>query len=196
MCRLNRPAGVFENETVPVELRILQNGALWKGERGVVESRTVEPDTKEIIDGGYDVNEGGFLLRKNTMHPVVWAQYRPSQDSMVVETNLALSSLSQSPTNASVILCEDTGDCVQAYQRNYMTKESGGLQNTASVFVSAVDELRKYPSSADDKHSPLRQAKHLASRTVNAFSGAREWPLSVVIYALQCRHSFISSDVY
>ncbi|POM66525.1 Hypothetical protein PHPALM_17604 [Phytophthora palmivora] len=196
MCRLNRPAGVFNYETAPVELTLLKNGALWKGERGIVEASSVSENTKSIIDVGYCTEEDGHLLRQSTERPVVWEQRRPSRDSMVVETNLPLSLLSRSHTNASIISCEDAGDSVQEYQRNYMTKDSGGLQNTASIFMAAVDEVRKYPSSADDRESPLRQAKYLACRTVNAFAGAHEWPLSVMIYALRGHHSFISSDVY
>lgn len=42
----------------------------------------------------------------------------------------------------------------------------------------------------------MRQAKHLAARTVNAFTGATEWSHSLMTYALAGNRSYVSSDTF
>ncbi|KAG1711383.1 hypothetical protein DVH05_008637 [Phytophthora capsici] len=87
---------------------------------------------------------------------------------------------------------EDAGDMVGEYQQNYMTKEGAGLKNAAAVMLTALEDAIKYPSVA----APIRQAQYLATRTVNAFGGAHEWPLSLMVYALLGHKSYVSSETF
>ncbi|ETK83720.1 hypothetical protein L915_11155 [Phytophthora nicotianae] len=75
---------------------------------------------------------------------------------------------------------EDAGDMVEEYQQAYMTKEKGGLKHAISAMHSAISHILKFPSVAPDTGTDLRTAKHLAARTVNAFSGANEWSYSLM----------------
>ncbi|ETL95647.1 hypothetical protein L917_06590 [Phytophthora nicotianae] len=91
---------------------------------------------------------------------------------------------------------EDAGDMVDEYQQNYMTKEGAGLKNAAAVMLTALEDVLKYPSVALNSGTPIRQAQYLATRTVNAFGGAHEWPLSLMVYALLGHKSYISSEAF
>ncbi|KUG01982.1 hypothetical protein AM587_10008008 [Phytophthora nicotianae] len=102
---------------------------------------------------------------------------------MFVETNLSLACLTDSHTNSAIMSGEDAGDMVEEYQQAYMTKEKGGLKHAISAMHSAISHILKFPSVAPDTGTDLRTAKHLAARTVNAFSGANEWSYSLMVYA-------------
>ncbi|ETK89061.1 hypothetical protein L915_06787 [Phytophthora nicotianae] len=127
---------------------------------------------------------------------MVWEQFRPESDEMFIETNLLLSGLTASHCNSSIMNGEDAGDMVDEYQQNYMTKEGAGLKNAAAVMLTALEDVLKYPSVALNSGTPIRQAQYLATRTVNAFGGAHEWPLSLMVYALLGHKSYISSEAF
>ncbi|KAG1695178.1 hypothetical protein DVH05_020819 [Phytophthora capsici] len=91
---------------------------------------------------------------------------------------------------------EDAGDMVEEYQQAYMTKEKGGLKYAAVAMHTAAGDILKFPSVADDSGTDLRTAKHLAARTVNAFSGGTEWSHSLMAYALAGHRSYLSSDSF
>jgi hypothetical protein len=83
---------------------------------------------------------------------------------------------------------------VEEYQQAYMTKEKGGLKYATTVMLTAL--IEQYPSVADDQGTSMRSAKHLATRTVNAFTGGNEWPHALMVYALAGHRSFQSSDTF
>ncbi|KAE8880123.1 hypothetical protein PF005_g21649 [Phytophthora fragariae] len=85
---------------------------------------------------------------------------------------------------------------VEEYQHSYMTKEKGGLKSSAAVMLTALRDMEKYPSVAEDSGTYERQAKYLATRTVNAFTGATEWPHQLMAYALAGHKSYVSSDTF
>jgi hypothetical protein len=101
-----------------------------------------------------------------------------------VETNFALACLSRPHTNAALINGLDAGSMVEEYQHSYMQKENGGLKSSASVIITAVRDMEKYPSVADDSGTYDRQAKYLATCTVSAFTGETERPHQLMAYAL------------
>ncbi|ETL49318.1 hypothetical protein L916_01175, partial [Phytophthora nicotianae] len=107
---------------------------------------------------------------------------------MFNETKTLLSGLTASHCNSSVM----NGDMVDEYQQNCMTKEGAGLKNAAAVMLTALEHL----SVAADSGAPIRQAQYLATRTVNEFGGAHEWPLSLMIYALLGHKSYVSSEAF
>ncbi|ETP03071.1 hypothetical protein F441_19957, partial [Phytophthora nicotianae CJ01A1] len=72
--------GVLDGETAYVELKIVENGALWKEKRGVAVVNVVGGDTKEIIDEGIHVKNDGSLLCRATAYSVIWEQHRTPQD--------------------------------------------------------------------------------------------------------------------
>lgn len=115
---------------------------------------------------------------------------------MFVETNLGLAALSGSHTNSAIMSGKDAGDMVEEYQQAYMTKEKGGLKCSAAVMLTALNDIEKYPSVAEDTGTHARQAKYLATRTVNAFAGATEWSHSLMAYALAGNRSYISSESF
>ncbi|KAG1693611.1 hypothetical protein DVH05_023376 [Phytophthora capsici] len=77
-----------------------------------------------------------------------------------------------------------------------MTKEKGGVKSSAATMLTAVRDMEKFPSVADDSGTYERQAKFLASRTVNAFTGATEWPHQLMAYALAGYRSYVSSGKF
>ncbi|KAG1687578.1 hypothetical protein DVH05_004775 [Phytophthora capsici] len=85
---------------------------------------------------------------------------------------------------------------VDEYQQHYMSKEGAGLKNTAGVMLTALEDALKYPSVAEDSGTPMRTAQYLATRTVNAFGGAHEWSLSLMVYALLGNKSYVSSETF
>ncbi|KAF4047435.1 PIF1-like helicase [Phytophthora infestans] len=60
--------------------------------------------------------------------------------------------------------------------------------------LTAVRDMEKYPSVADDSGTYARQGEYLATRTVNAFTGSIEWPHQLMAYALAGHKSYLSSD--
>ncbi|KAG1691106.1 hypothetical protein DVH05_027181 [Phytophthora capsici] len=85
---------------------------------------------------------------------------------------------------------------VEEYQQAYMTKEKGGLKSATAVMATALQDIEKFPSVAEDCGTYLRQGKHLATRTVNAFSGSTEWSHSLMAYALAGNRSYLSSGSF
>ncbi|KAJ8520271.1 hypothetical protein ON010_g17965 [Phytophthora cinnamomi] len=90
------------------------------------------------------------IFRKHTSGAIVWEQHRPARDAMFVETNLSRACLTASHTNSAITNGEDAGDMVEEYQQSYMTKEKGGLKRAAAAMHTALTEILKYPSVADD----------------------------------------------
>ncbi|ETN10951.1 hypothetical protein PPTG_22614 [Phytophthora nicotianae INRA-310] len=185
-CRLCRPAGIHNLPTQPLHI---------SKSDGVLTGKSLNPELEVKLDAGYDPEQGEFL-RPHIPGPIVWEQFRPESDGMFIETNLLLSGLTASHCNSSIMNGEDAGDMVDEYQQNYMTKEGAGLKNAAAVMLTALEDVLKYPSVALNSGTPIRQAQYLATRTVNAFGGAHEWPLSLMVYALLGHKSFISSEAF
>ncbi|ETM98560.1 hypothetical protein PPTG_24588 [Phytophthora nicotianae INRA-310] len=138
---------------------------------GAYTGQPLSPEQEAKLDAGYDTAKGEFL-RPHIAGPVVWEQFRTPPNGMFIETNMLLSGLTGSHCNSSVMNGEDAGDMVDQYQQNYMTKE------------------------APDSGAPMRQGQYLATRTVNAFGGAHEWPLSLMVYALLGDKSYVSSESF
>ncbi|KAF4149935.1 hypothetical protein GN958_ATG00874 [Phytophthora infestans] len=185
-CRLGRPAGIHDSETQPLHITRSESGC--KG-------APLDSETKQKLDESYDPELGEFL-RPYIPGPIVWEQFRPESEGMFVETNTLLSGLTGSHCNSSVMNGEDAGDMVDEYQQNYMTKEGSGLKNAASVMLTAVEDVIKYLSVAEDSGTPIRQGQYLSTPTVNAFEGAHEWSLSLMVYALLGHRSYVSSEAF
>ncbi|KAF4044883.1 Helitron helicase-like domain-containing protein [Phytophthora infestans] len=111
MCRLNRPSGIWDNATSPIQLIVKSRGDLTKGIKGTITSHRIEKPTCDLIDSGYDIGKGE-LLRPHLSYPITWEQHRPEIDASVVETNLTLAILTGSHTNSSVLATEDAGEFV------------------------------------------------------------------------------------
>ncbi|ETM48838.1 hypothetical protein L914_06688 [Phytophthora nicotianae] len=185
-CRLCRPAGIHNLPTQPLHI---------SKSDGVLTGKSLNPELEVKLDAGYDPEQGEFL-RPHIPGPIVWEQFRPESDGMFIETNLLLSGLTASHCSSSIMNGEDAGDMVDEHQQNYMTKEGAGLKNAAAVMLTALEDVLKYPSVALNSGTPIRQAQYLATRTVNAFGGAHEWPLSLMVYALLGHKSYISSEAF
>ncbi|KAG6952293.1 hypothetical protein JG688_00013347 [Phytophthora aleatoria] len=115
---------------------------------------------------------------------------------MFVETNLSLACLTRSHTNSAVMDGMDAGNMVEEYQQSYMTKEKGGLKFATTAMHTAISDILKYLSLAEDSGTDRRTAKHLAARTVNDFTGGNEWSHSLMAFALAGHRSFLSSDTF
>ncbi|KAG1711916.1 hypothetical protein DVH05_009157 [Phytophthora capsici] len=156
MCRLARPAGVFENETQPLLVQLTKASNPAKRVRATFAVYAIDENVAGNIDvsPNYDMKR---LLRKPTNGAVVWEQHRPQEDELFVETNLGFACLSRSHTNSSVINGRDAGDMVEEYQQAYMTKEKGGLKSATAVMATALQDIEKFPSVAEDCGTYLRQ---------------------------------------
>ena len=164
-----------------------------KGVRALVEGRTLDNDTVTFLDSGYDLEAGEFLPRHPPL-PIVWEQQRPKRDAKFVESNLTMAALLDCHSNSSTITSTYAGEVADEYEANYMTKEGAGLKYAASMMLTAIEHIARYPSVAPDAGSLQRTGTHLATRTVNAFVGGHEWSLRLMAYALMGFVSFESSD--
>lgn len=192
MCRLSRPARIREDITQPVLVHLKSPSHLGKRKR--VEF-IIQPISGEaaVIDRRLDCGSK-ILLREHTNGTAVWEQCRLAIHVLFVEANISLACLSRSYTNSAIISGLDAENMVEEYQHSYMTKEKGGLKGSAAVMLTAVRDMEKYPSVAEDSGTYERKAKYLATRTVNAFTGVTEWPHQLMAYALAGNKSYISSD--
>ncbi|KAG1703379.1 hypothetical protein DVH05_007327 [Phytophthora capsici] len=195
VCRLSRPAGIHEDITQPIFIRLTKASVLGKRQRAEFSVSPVSTDIARHVDAAMDYS-AKRVVREHLNGAIVWEQRRPREDSMFVETNLPLACLSASHTNSAIMNSEDAADMVEEYQQSYMTKEQGGLKSATAVMHVAISHILKYPSVAEDSGTALRQAKHLATRTVNAFSGGNEWSHSLMAYALAGYRSYMSSDTF
>eukprot|EP00644_Phytophthora_capsici_P015140 jgi/Phyca11/128368/e_gw1.75.10.1 len=152
MCRLARPAGVFENETQPLLVQLTKASNPAKRVRATFAVCAINENVAGNIDvsPNYDMKR---LLRKPTNGAVVWEQHRPQEDELFVETNLGFACLSRSHTNSSVINGRDAGDMVEEYQQAYMTKEKGGLKSATAVMATALQNIENSESSSDSEIS-------------------------------------------
>ncbi|KAE9026896.1 hypothetical protein PR001_g10721 [Phytophthora rubi] len=139
MCRLSRPAGVHDDITQPLKVRLKSPSHLGKRRRAefFVESGS---DVIAAIDG-QRARSGKRLLRGHTNGAIIWEQCRPERDALFVETNLSLACLSRSHTNSAISNGLDSGDMVEEYQHSYMTKEKGGLKSSAAVMLTALRDM-------------------------------------------------------
>ncbi len=138
----------------------------------------------------------GQLCHDHFRGPIVWEQQRFECDTYFVEQNLLTTMLIQCHNNASFISGRDAGEAVEEYLISYFGKEAAPLKQAAGVLLAAMEHIHAYPSKADDKNTPTRNAKHLAQRTINSFSGGRQWSLPLMCSALLGHRSHISSDNY
>jgi hypothetical protein len=95
-----------------------------------------------------------------------------------------------------VITGQDSGEAIEEYAAAYMTKEGAPLRQAASVLLAAVDCIHQHPSTASDTGTLQQTGKHLASRTINAFSGGHQWSMPVMAYALRGFKSFSSTESF
>ncbi|OWZ05539.1 hypothetical protein PHMEG_00022357 [Phytophthora megakarya] len=193
MCRLCRPAGVHEGLTSPLHVRLSSPGSVKQ--HATFSVTNIEDATAAIIDDNTGL-QGRKLLPDHVDGAIIWEQHRPIGDIMFVETNLAMAALLASHTNSSLMNGKASADMVEEYQHAYMTKEKGGLKFATTAMLTALEDIEKYPSQADDCGTRVRHAKHLASRTVNSFTGGTEWSHSLMAYSLAGHCSFVSSDTF
>ncbi|KAF4133827.1 hypothetical protein GN958_ATG17164 [Phytophthora infestans] len=181
VCRLSRPAGINEGDTRPLCIRLDAPSVLGKRLRAEFVVKPVTGALADTLDATL-LYPSKRSMREHVRWTIVWEQHRPEKDAMFAETNLALACLSCSHTSSAVMNGEDAGDMVEEYQQAYMTKEKGGLKHAPTVMYTALTDIQKFPSVAEDGGTSLRNAKHLATRTVNAFTGGNEWSHSLMAH--------------
>lgn len=140
MCWLTRPAGVHDEETQPLMVRLKQKSNPGKRKRAEFAASVVSDSVADFIDRKRDFSNKR-VLREHTDGAIVWELRRPASDAMFVETNLGLACLSGSHTNSAIINGKDAGDMVEEYQQSYMTKEKGGLKCGAAVMLTALSDI-------------------------------------------------------
>lgn len=195
MCRLSRPAGIHEADTQPLLVKVNVASNIKKRKRAEFIITAASDAVVDVIDRPLEYTNKR-ILREHTNGAILWEQHRAEEDSTFVETNTSLACISKSHTNSAIINGLDAANMVEEYQHSYMTKEKGGLKSSAAVMLTALRDMQKYPSVADDSNTVERQAKFLATRTVNAFTGATEWPHQLMAYALAGHRSYLSSDTF
>ncbi|KAF4143959.1 hypothetical protein GN958_ATG06846, partial [Phytophthora infestans] len=198
--RVIAPAGINEGDTRPLCIRLDAPSVLGKRLRAEFVVKPVTGALADTLDATL-LYPSKRSMREHVRWTIVWEQHRPEKDAMFAETNLALACLSCSHTSSAVMNGEDAGDMVEEYQQAYMTKEKGGLKHAPTVMYTALTDIQKFPSVAEDGGTSLRNAKHLATRTVNAFTGGNEWSHSLMAhgagtdrFSLAIHSDAVSSD--
>ena len=115
---------------------------------------------------------------------------------MFVETNLITTNLLGCHNNSSIISGKDAGEAVEEYAAHYMTKEGAPLRQAAAILLASLEEIRIHPSSALDSGTAERTGKHVATRTVNAFTGSHQWSLPLMAFALLGHSSHLTSEIF
>jgi hypothetical protein len=198
MCRLALPRGHNEELTTPLLVKgTFDHGDMSKGVRPVLETEKVQEseELKNKLDKSHNPLNGE-LTRPHLNGPIIWEMHRPEKDNMFVEPNLIASNLLQCHNNAAIITGKDSGECVEEYTAQYMTKEGAPLRQATAVLLAATSHIAKYKSHAEDSGEIDRTGKHLAQRTLNAFVGSHQWSLPLMVYALHGFKSFTTTESF
>jgi hypothetical protein len=195
-CRVSMPRGVHEARTSPILIimNCEKNGKKEK-KKPTFAVFEVDEQIKKKLSTSRKLSEGQ-LCHDHFKGPIVWEQQRFEHDQYFVEQNLLTTMLIQCHNNASFISGRDAGEAVEEYLISYFGKEAAPLKQAAGVLLAAMEHIHAHPSKADDKNTPTRNAKHLAQRTINSFSGGHQWSLPLMCSALLGHRSYISSDNY
>ena len=100
--------------------------------------------------------------------------HRPHTDATFIECNHLITNLIQCHYNAQPTTGLYGAASVEEYRAQYMVKEGANLRQAAALMLAAIDDIQQHPSIADDTVTMARTGKHLASCTVNSFSGAHQ----------------------
>jgi hypothetical protein len=174
-CRVSMPRGVYEDTTSPILIIMNEeNSGKKTKERPSFTVFKVDENITKILSTPRKLFEGQ-LCQDHFKGPIVWEQQRYEVDKYFVEQNLLTTVLIQCHNNASFISGRDAGEAVEEYLISYFGKEAAPLKQAAGVLLAAVEHIHAYPSKADDKNTSTRNAKHLAQRTINSFSGSHQW---------------------
>ncbi|CAM9804630.1 unnamed protein product [Lampetra planeri] len=195
MCRLSMGRGVHDHPSCPLLLTMHKNEDISKGIRCYIEGREIDAATIQFLERPLN-HLNGVLLRPHLRGPIVRELHRPEQDAMFVESNIIATNLLGCHNNSSIISGQDAGEAVEEYKASYMTKGTTELRQATALLLAAVDEIHAHPSRADDSGTKRRTGKHLATRTVNAFSGGAQWSLPLMAYALLGHTSHITSESF
>ena len=65
-----------------------------------------------------------------------------------------MAALLDSHSNSSTITSTYTGEVADEYEANYMTKEGASLKYAASMMLTAIDHIARYPSVAQGRRLP------------------------------------------
>jgi hypothetical protein len=99
-------------------------------------------------------------------------------------------------SNSSLITSTTSGEATKEYMSKYMVKEKASLKQVVPSLLAALDEIIVHPSKAEDTGTAICTGKHLAQRTVNAFSGSHQWSMPLMALALLGNQSIISLELY
>eukprot|EP00644_Phytophthora_capsici_P005155 jgi/Phyca11/96771/e_gw1.1.877.1 len=178
MCRLARPAGVFENETQPLLVQLTKASNPAKRVRATFAVCAINENVAGNIDvsPNYDMKR---LLRKPTNGAVVWEQHRPQEDELFVETNLGFACLSRSHTNSSVINGRDAGD---------MVEEACGCLGTGAANSFS-------PLFSGRKSSRVCDRRSTCSRRMNSACVGTDFPWRSLAILCTTNASSLSKDV-
>ena len=183
MCHLCMGRGIHEGRTCPLLIALHARPDHKTHRRADIVGMPLDAATIALLDRPYEPMTGE-LIRPHTIGPVAWEMHRPATDTMLVESNLLSIACLGCHNNASVISGRESGEAAEQYESAYMTKEGAPLRQAAAMLLAAMDDIAYHPSIADDTGTVSRTGKHLASRTVNAFSGSHQWSMPLMVHAL------------
>ncbi|CAN0120187.1 unnamed protein product [Lampetra fluviatilis] len=139
---------------------------------------------------------GAQLIRPHHVGLIVWEMRRPATNAMLVELNLITTNLVGCHNNSSFTSGQDAGEAVEEYKAAYMMKEGAPLCQANAVLLSAPDDIAQHLSVADDTAMAHGTGKHLASRTVNAFTGGHQWSMPLMVHALLGVMSEVQTETF
>ncbi|CAN0199302.1 unnamed protein product [Lampetra planeri] len=182
MCRLCMAHGVHAEHTCPLMIAMHKRLEHKDNQRAILVGLPVDQATLDVIDGPYDPLRSQ-LIRPHHFGPIVWEMRRPATDAMLVESNLITTNLVGCHNNSSFTSGQDAGEAVEEYKAAFMTKEGVPLCQANAVLLSGPEDIAQHPSVADDTAMAHGTGKHLASKTVNAFTGGHQWSIPLMVHA-------------
>jgi hypothetical protein len=129
------------------------------------------PDLESIISDDTVVEK---LRRLSENEKRQFAEEISKRNCYLVETSPTAALLLCCNTNAQVLGATEQAKGVVQYLVNYITKHSAPLAVVASLVAAARRHTIRFPSTAEDGATELRQTKYLVTRVINNITGMSE----------------------
>jgi hypothetical protein len=195
MCRLVFQQGLHKGKTCAILILLFKSENIEKKQHADVQARPLDKDTVAMLNAPNDALTGA-LKQQHPMGPIVWEQTRHEQDAYYCEDNIITTNIVGCASKSSPITSTTLGEATKEYMSKYMIKEKDSLKQAVPSLLAALDEIIVHPSKAEDTGTAICTEKHLAQRTVNAFSRSHQLSMPLMALALLGNRSIISSELY
>ncbi len=195
MCHLVFKQGLHKEKTCAILIILFKLENVTKKQCGDVRATPLDKDTVAMLNAPNDALAGA-LKQQHPMGPIVWEQTRNEQEAHYCENKIITTNILVCASNSSSITSTTSGEAIEEYTSKYIVKEKASLKQAVPSFLAALDEIIVHPSKAEDTGTAICTEKHIAQRTVNAFSGSHQWSMPLMASALLGNRSIISLELY